>query len=357
MPSDLSPEEKESRQVTRLINKTPAPSRKKTTRRAPKRDNRRVRMKVSDPDMETKDPDMSLNYKVVGTSQFAAPESQSEKLEVKANSAIKHYYQVLHDASPKLADSFKEFVQDEIYGQEPEKILKWVDNEFRTLKKASMLRFPKSSGKAVDVVVSAWKNGEKHVWAYRAGVITAIQDALERIDFPVSFTAPFMKNPKSASNDKTLIMKILADAGNTLSTSDLEKSDFIMFATLASVNRFIIQGPENLDSQKLRKEVEDATQTVIDQGHQIVALSEYMKAWDEAIHEGFINQEGNEDTDDDRADQFFNKIGNDIDKLFNSKKPVFNKKTMAESLADALEKKFGRVPQQILDLAKQTQKE
>lgn len=67
MPSDLSPCEKEEKEVERLINKKPAPSRKTDNQKGPKFDNRRTRMKQDDPDLGTKDKDMSMNYKQIGS--------------------------------------------------------------------------------------------------------------------------------------------------------------------------------------------------------------------------------------------------------------------------------------------------
>lgn len=53
MPTDLSPAEKDDRETSRLIDKSPAPSRKNRSKRGPKHDNRRRRMKdTSDPDAE-----------------------------------------------------------------------------------------------------------------------------------------------------------------------------------------------------------------------------------------------------------------------------------------------------------------
>lgn len=53
MPTDLSPAEKDDRQVERLINKKPPPSRKHRPKRGPKHDNRRRRMiDVNDPDVK-----------------------------------------------------------------------------------------------------------------------------------------------------------------------------------------------------------------------------------------------------------------------------------------------------------------
>jgi hypothetical protein len=69
MPSDLSPSEKEEREVERLINKKPAPSRKPAERRGPKYDNRRRRIKEGDSDLNSEDKDLSLNHKVIGRSK------------------------------------------------------------------------------------------------------------------------------------------------------------------------------------------------------------------------------------------------------------------------------------------------
>ncbi len=68
MPSDLSPSEKEDKEVGRLIDKKPAPSRKNRPKRGPKQDNRRRRMKVDDPDLSSKDKDLSMNHKGYSTS-------------------------------------------------------------------------------------------------------------------------------------------------------------------------------------------------------------------------------------------------------------------------------------------------
>jgi len=58
--TSLSPAEKEEKQVERLINKKPPPSRKYTEKRGPKHDNRRERMNTEDSDVSSKDSDMSL---------------------------------------------------------------------------------------------------------------------------------------------------------------------------------------------------------------------------------------------------------------------------------------------------------
>lgn len=58
MPTDLSPAEKDDRQVERLINKKPPPSRKHRTKRGPKHDNRRRRMiDKNDPDVKAAERD------------------------------------------------------------------------------------------------------------------------------------------------------------------------------------------------------------------------------------------------------------------------------------------------------------
>ena len=60
MATDLTPSEIEAKESKRLIGRKPVPSRKPAGRSGPKFDNRRRRMKVSDPDLQKSDPDMSL---------------------------------------------------------------------------------------------------------------------------------------------------------------------------------------------------------------------------------------------------------------------------------------------------------
>lgn len=71
----LSPSEREEREVERLIDKKPPPSRKYTDRRGPKHDNRRRRIKTEDPDLgdntAESDDDMSLRSRKASLLQIA----------------------------------------------------------------------------------------------------------------------------------------------------------------------------------------------------------------------------------------------------------------------------------------------
>ena len=67
MPSDLSPSEKENREVERLVHKRAPHSRKYNDKHGPKYDNRRRRMKNDDPDLNNADKDLSLNRKTQGS--------------------------------------------------------------------------------------------------------------------------------------------------------------------------------------------------------------------------------------------------------------------------------------------------
>lgn len=55
--------EKEEKEVERLIGRKPAPSRKRAPRRGPKYDNRRRRIRIDDPDIQSFDKDLSLSQK------------------------------------------------------------------------------------------------------------------------------------------------------------------------------------------------------------------------------------------------------------------------------------------------------
>ncbi len=68
MPSDLSPQEKEDRNVEDLIYKKTPHSRKYREKRGPKYDNRNRRINNDDPDLNNCDDDLSLNRKTQGSS-------------------------------------------------------------------------------------------------------------------------------------------------------------------------------------------------------------------------------------------------------------------------------------------------
>jgi hypothetical protein len=63
--NELSPAEREEREVERLIGRKPPPSRKYTDRRGPKHDNRRHRMETDDPDLEggTAETDVDISLR------------------------------------------------------------------------------------------------------------------------------------------------------------------------------------------------------------------------------------------------------------------------------------------------------
>ncbi len=74
MASDLSPNEKEDREAERLMGRKRAPSRKHKEKRAPRRDMKRVRTKVDDPDIKAPseaNKDMSLRSRSAALSAMA----------------------------------------------------------------------------------------------------------------------------------------------------------------------------------------------------------------------------------------------------------------------------------------------
>lgn len=79
MATDLSKSEKEDREAERLIDKKPAPSRKRAPRRGPKFDNRRRRVKVDDADMKMSTAGKAAVWKLALELGAASNESASDR--------------------------------------------------------------------------------------------------------------------------------------------------------------------------------------------------------------------------------------------------------------------------------------
>src|SRR5580704_769406 len=126
--TSLSPAEKDDREVERLINKKPPPSRKRTERRGPKRDNRRNIMKDTSEESSSDKKDLSrathaalLNIarriaKPITFDEMDAPKEQEGPHKppplphdrVKQGKELtQQFYEELKKYSKALADSFK----------------------------------------------------------------------------------------------------------------------------------------------------------------------------------------------------------------------------------------------------------
>lgn len=357
--SSLDHSTKEEREVERLINKEPAPSRKPKQRRGPKHDNRRKRIKTDDPDMDKSDKDMSLNYKhssLLGIAARIAEDAPKKapqkprKLQVESEPLPKlpeeaHELQrELGDISPELYRSFEKFTEKHLLEtkESPDKIAKWCKQQSDALSKVGSQKLQGSAGRIADKISSLWPS-DPYSFGARAGVIRAVEKAMEGSGLPKSFVNVFRKSHDLKKN-RQLVRELIED-NRTLSEQDLEQGDFIAFAALAAALPIIRNNPEKLDSAKLKSSIDQATAVVYDQAKQVIALKKFIAAWTKAAG-GTSFQDAKLQTGKPTEDahKYLDEASSALKSFTERKDPILDSKTTIRSLKDELQEKFGQVP-------------
>jgi len=249
MPSDLSPSEKEERQVERLINKEPAPSRKPAERRGPKHDNRRDRIDVDDPDMSSDDKDMSLNYKSSSLSELLAiaarvamprefqkhspSREKKDRLDRQVRDRDDSEKKAPRDPAKAEAEKAKKVVEDlgadlgrassavekaaveygkSLAGRPLSEVERWADSERQKFQKYSRAALRGTAGAIIGKIADLWPR-DAEAFGQRAGVIKAVLSTMDRVGLPKSFANVFKRDPGSVVKDKQLVLEIIEEAG------------------------------------------------------------------------------------------------------------------------------------------------
>lgn len=124
--TSLSYSEKEDREIERLIDKKPAPSRKNREKRGPKFDNRRRVMQVEkDPDLDKSDPDLSRS----GSDKYSFDYSYGADMSIrtsKYHGIVEKYNQDSYEESRASASVFDPICEDDHkkISKEAKKLLK-----------------------------------------------------------------------------------------------------------------------------------------------------------------------------------------------------------------------------------------
>jgi len=359
MPSDLSPTEKEDREVERLIDKEPAPSRKYRERRGPKHDNRRRRMKVEDPDVNGGDPDMSLNRKTQGMVLRAAARIVSAASVEDLESAISKFEGELRDVSPTLADEFARYAQDyhvewakegwadESSMQKDIDEIRGMSSRFQDVRKnmAHSLRRADADD-MVRAVAQAWPSGKSAGWAEKAGILSAIESAIDKVPLPRAYKSPFLRgSPADSLRDKKLLRKLIETAGQTYSMRNVEEEAILHFAQLAAAYRLLQQNPSSVDEASLKDGMDELADKLREQSEELVELGSILEAW---------NYVGSQFADHGRAKRptiesvkDYNRILYDLDSFFSSDREVVDQDALMSELADYSKSRFGDLPPEL----------
>ena len=367
MPTDLTPAEKDDRQIERLIDKEPAPSRKRTERRGPKHDNRRRRMK--DTSTEEK-PDKDLSRKTQSSIFYiaarVAAKTEEELYEKKKDPsvvedilskdpgkgveyAVNNFARKLNQYSSKLADSFKDYARTtygpilrskELKGKDADKseltrITKVIKKISKIMDDMSRTPITGSPAEIAAQIAELWPKGEK-TWATRAGIIAAVLNSINKVKAPASIRAVLMKDPGNVRKNSALLEEVLKEAkGGKITEESL--ADRTKLATLAAVYRTLLTNPDSIDASALVRDMDEITERVYGEMQKLLAVPAFMKSWEKAVKEL-----GKEDTPETiAASEYYDEVQKSLRTFFKKgDDPVFDPNTFIEGLETVMGSEF-----------------
>lgn len=366
MPTDLSDSDREEKEVERLIDKKPAPSRKKTERRGPKHDNRRDRINELDKDLQKTDRDMSLNYKVVGSNLadialrvlIAAPKSGRPKSERPKDvdpkgplSNLKNQVNLvskkLKKFAPSVSNSFDSWSKDHFIApaewdeSEIEKGLAELQKILDSLKSVDEISFKNVDNDSLaKFVTDNWPSKNPIDWVGRANLIRSLKSAIDRLDIPSSFKAPFLRG-KKADNSK-LIQDILDDVEKGVSKKSLNGDEIVRFAHLASIYQIISSNPTSVNSGSLTNQVDKLVDGIFEKIDEVSKVTKVMETWNDIMVEFSKNPLSVKKPDMEQASKSLEKF----ERRSQKGEPSINTNELISLWRQNLEKKYGEVPKE-----------
>lgn len=252
MASDLSPSEKEDQEITRLMpsgRKQPH-NRKYKNKRSPRSDLRRRRMKIDDPDFDQSGHDLSLNYKIQGSTK---PISQNFEL----------LYNFIHKYSAKLADQLNSVIIEEFkdksynYEQVLDDIYTKIKSEFGKLVK----RFSKSKPEQIiSTIKEIWSGSSLSSYIKKIAVLVALDELSNYFGLPKSIKSYFLNSQlELILTNQELIKQMIEEE------DQIKPEKIITFATLVSLNRILKENPFATDFESVAEKIKELSELVSSQ--------------------------------------------------------------------------------------------
>jgi hypothetical protein len=371
MPTDLTPAEKDDRQIERLIDKKPAPSRKPKGRGAPKHDNRRRRMK-DHTDKETTDKDLSRKTQASRLFYIAARvAADTEEEEVhqppagpgeEAHRLINKFSHLLGLQSMKLQDAFDDFARQN-YAQvalskvgNPGKgkgnqnkamldahkdLVNWMKKLIGIYEKTANTRFKGSPAEIAAQVAALWPNDKPNNWATRAGVLAALQESVKSLKAPASVKATALREAGNKKKGANLLGDVLKEASEgKISEDSIE--DRTELATLVAAYRSLLDNPVRVDAADLVADIDKETERVYGEMQKLMAVPAFMKSWEKAIHE----LAKDDDPETITASEYYDEVQKSLKSFFkDDNDPVFDPGEFVDGIESFFGDDFKKAPE------------
>jgi hypothetical protein len=406
--TSLSPAEKDDRQIERLTDKDTPHSRKYKDKRAPRHDLRRRRMKDHSEKRED-DKDLSRQtqsslllaiaarvaaeprgdiFDAMGDTLRSAkpPEPEKKVLEtekkapseegkvhepkgdpaLEAKSLVTKLYSEIGKHSRELATQFRKHILD-VYGPvlhakpgepgksklDPNKVMLKSQQEivdrmnklFGIFEKTSKIPFGGSPADIAAKISSIWPNGKPDDVVTRAGVIAAVQNAIDKTKVPASLKAVMGKEPGNVRNNAKLVEEALKDA--VKDNSKVGEEDVTALAVLTSAYRALLKNPVTIEADSFMKDVDELTEQIHGEINKLLVLPKFMRSWEKAIREFAKDGEKEEKIS---AYNWDKEVGESLKTFFHEgdgEEPPFDSDTFVDGLESVLGKKYTEAPEEL----------
>lgn len=358
MPTTLTPDERDAKEVESLRRPKPRPSRKHRERRAPRPGQRKKRMDVHDPDLSASDPDLSMGKRSPTASVediairvfLASPSEPKSGPDGKLSSSVEEVYNLLYRQAPAVAEHFHQYAQKHYAnpssGSSPDKVLV-VLRKIRSDLSVRLrdLHAAYKNANADDIartIVENWP-ADKNDWAGRAAVIGSLDRAIDAIPLPDPFKAPFIRGKiGDVVRDKELLRKMVEGSAKRLHR-EVKDDTLIHFAQLASAWKIVSSDPPSISVDEVRSGIDKLSKAVREQSRDLIRFSEIMEGW----HDSMKNLGSQGEPDSWKPGENLGKLIGDINGFLSRRRPAVDPKAAVQAIETYAKDHYGEVPKEM----------
>ena len=329
MASDLSLSEKEDKEITRLMpsgRKQPH-SRKYKNKRSPRSDLRRKRVKIDDPDVDQSERDLSLNYKVQGSTK---PISQNFEL----------LYDFIHKYSPKLANQLNSVIIEE-FKDKPynyEQVLDDTHTKIKSEFEKMIKRFSKNKPEQIiSAIKEIWSGSSLSSYIKKVAVLVAIDELLNHFGLPGFIKSYFFNSElELILTDKELIKQMIEEA------DQIKPEKIVTYATLVSLERILKDNPFTTDFELVEEKIKELSKLITSQLLEVNEIDQITNKLESILTKG-KKEETSETTE--TIDESLNNI-----KKFMNKSTHVDPSESIQAMYEYLKDKNQKIPSDMQDM-------
>jgi hypothetical protein len=241
-------------------------------------------MKIHDSDIKSPtqgDKDLSLNYK---SSAVAAVSS------IDIQDAVRHIKNFLRDISQSISNAFaiaaeSQYIEPALSGlfdkEQMKRVLAELEGIPSNTKKAAKSALFDLKGADTDdvsdIVAALWPSDSPRAWDLRAGLISAIESAIDSSNIPESVKIPILHgNTKDPILDKRLLRRLAKPPSKN---RDVDPDTLAKLSALSAALRIVRENPTAVDANKIDAAAKSFSATLRQRVSDIQELEDIVDSW------------------------------------------------------------------------------